>query len=100
MPVAVVEATVMVMVELPAPVIDVGLKLTVTPVGCPEADSVIVPLNPPTTALVIVEVPALPCDTETELGEADRLKLGGTVTVKLRVVISDVLPEVPVTVIV
>ena len=52
--------TVMVIVELPAPVIEVGLNATVTPLGCPVADRVMVPLKPPVTALVMVEFPALP----------------------------------------
>lgn len=51
------EATVMVIVEVPAPVIEVGLKATVTPVGCPLADKVIAPSNPPVTELVMVELP-------------------------------------------
>lgn len=72
---AVDEPTVIVMVELPAPVIELGLKPTVTPLGCPLALSEIVPLNPPVTELLMVDVPELPCTTETELGEADRLKL-------------------------
>ena len=59
-PVAVEEATVIVRVELPAPVIEVGLKLTVTPVGWPVADKLMTPLNPPVTVLVIVEWPELP----------------------------------------
>lgn len=75
-PVAVDEATVIVMVEVPAPVMAVGLKPTVTPVGCPVADKEMAELNPPVTVLVIVEVPELPCTTETEAGEAERLKPG------------------------
>lgn len=77
-PVAVVEATAIVIVEVPAPgaAIDVGLKVTVTPVGWPLADNATAELKPPETELVIVEVPLLPCTTETEPGEADRLKLG------------------------
>ena len=70
------EPTVMLIAELPAPVIDVGLKLTVTPAGCPEALSTTGVLNPPVTELVMVELPALPCTTETDDGEADRLKPG------------------------
>jgi len=69
-------ATVIVMVEVPAPVIDVGLKLTVTPVGWPLADKEIAESNPPVTVLVMVEVPTLPCATVTEVGEAERLKPG------------------------
>lgn len=66
----------MFMVELPAPLIDDGLKLTVTPEGCPEADKPIAELNPPLTVLVIVELPLLPCAIDTEPGEAERLKSG------------------------
>ena len=92
------EGTIIVMDEVPAPVIEVGLKLTVTPVGWPDACKPITPLNPPVTALVIVELPCLPCCTETEVGEADRLKLGA-VTVRETVVVCVEAPDaVPVTV--
>ncbi len=52
-------ATVMVIVELPAPGAGIvcGLKLTVTPEGRPEADSVMSALNPPLIAVVMVEFP-------------------------------------------
>ncbi len=53
-------ATVMVIVEEPAAVMDVGLKVTVTPAGWPEADKEMAELNPPVGVLVIVEVPGLP----------------------------------------
>jgi len=58
----VVEATVMVMVEVPEPgaAMEVGLKPTVTPVGWPVADKAIAELKPPETVVVIVEVPLLP----------------------------------------
>jgi hypothetical protein len=74
--VAVDEAMVIVMVEVPAPVIEVGLKPIVTPVGWPLADNEMVELKPPVTALVIFEVPELACATETEAGEAERMKPG------------------------
>ena len=47
------------MVELPEPGagMGLGLKLTVVPDGMPEADSVIAPLKPPLTVVVIVDVP-------------------------------------------
>ena len=48
-PGAVDEATVIVMVEVPAPVIEVGLKLTVTPVGWPLADKETAESKPPVT---------------------------------------------------
>lgn len=77
-PVAVVEATVMVMFEEPEPgaAMDVGLKPTVTPVGWPFAVKATAESKPPETAVVIVDVPPLPCTTETEVGEAEMVKLG------------------------
>ena len=72
-PAATVDPTDIVMVELPAPVIEVGLKVTVTPEGWPLALKAMVPLNPPVTVLVMVELPELPCTTETDDGEAERL---------------------------
>jgi hypothetical protein len=75
-PMTVDEATAIVMVEVPAPVIEVGLKLTVTPVGWPVADKVMAELKPPVTVLLMVEFPELPCATGTEAGEPERLKPG------------------------
>ena len=66
MPVTVDEATFIVRVELPAPLMEVGLKLTVTPAGWPLAVNEIAELNPPVTVLVIVDFPEPPCTTETE----------------------------------
>ena len=48
-PEAVEEATVIVMVEVPDPVTEDGLKPIVTPVGCPEADKATAESNPPLT---------------------------------------------------
>ena len=73
---AVEAATVIVIVEVPAPVIDPGLKPTVTPVGWPVADSEMAESKPPVTVLVIVEPPELPCATETDEGDAERLNPG------------------------
>jgi len=75
-PAATDAATVSVMVEVPAPVIELGLKFMVTPVGCPVALKEMAELNPPATELVMAELPELPCATVTEDGEADKLKLG------------------------
>jgi hypothetical protein len=50
----------MVMVEVPVPVIDVGLKVTVTPAGWPLADSTTGVLKPPVVVLAMVEVPEEP----------------------------------------
>jgi len=77
-PVAVVDATAKVIVELPEPgaAIDVGLKLTVTPVGWPDADKATAELKPSNTVVVTVDVPLLPCITDTELGDAEMVKVG------------------------
>ncbi len=98
----VVEATAMVIVDVPEPgaAMDAGLKLTVTPVGWPLALKATAESKPPETVVVIVDVPLLPCTTETEVGEAEIVKLGlaVAVTVSETLVVSVVLPEVPVTV--
>ena len=67
---AVDDAAVMVIFEVPAPVIEVGLKLTVTPVGWPVADKEMAESKPFSTVLVIVEVAEPPCCRPTEGGEA------------------------------
>jgi len=98
-PVAVDGSTVIVIFDVPAPVMEVGLKATVTPVGWPLADNVTAELKPPETVEVIVDFPDLPRTTDTELGEAERLKPGGVpVTVRETMVVWMVLPAVPVTV--
>ena len=100
-PVPVVEAAVSVMVDDPAPgaLIDVGLKLAVTPFGMPDADNVIVELKPPETVVVMVAVPLDPGETETEEVGAEIEKAGGAVTVKVTVAVCVTPPSVPVTVI-
>ena len=52
------------------------MKLTVTPLGWPVADNVIAELKPFKAVVVIVDMPELPCATETEDGEALMLKSG------------------------
>jgi hypothetical protein len=61
-PVAAVEATVSVSVDEPEPgaAMDVGLNAAVTPEGSPDADRAIAALNPPETAVVMVDLPVLP----------------------------------------
>jgi len=95
------EATAMVMVEDPEPGagIGLGLKDTVTPLGWPEADSVIAASNPPETVVVIVDVPLEPGATETEPGVGEMLKPGPEVTVKVTVVVCVTESPIPVTVI-
>ena len=97
-PVAAVLLTVMVMLELPAPVIELGLKLTVTPLPA-EADSEIGELKPPVTAVVTVTLPELRLAMLIDVGEALMEKPAVVlVTVNETVVVSTVLPAVPVTV--
>ena len=75
-PVAVDDPTVIVMIEVPAALIVAGLKLTVNPVGRPDADRLIGELKPPVAVLVMVKVPELPCTTMDEVGDAERKKPG------------------------
>ena len=91
--------TVMVMVDVPAPVIDVGLKLTVTLVPVTEPDSAIAEPKPPLTVVVMVTLPVFPRATESEVGDAAMVKFGvAPVMVRETVVVATVLPEVPLTV--
>ena len=92
----------MVMVELPEPgaAIDAGAKLTVTPAGCPVADKATAELNPPETAVLMVDLPVSPF-TVTEAGVAEMVKsaVPGAVTVNVTVVVCVTPPPIPVTVI-
>jgi hypothetical protein len=102
-PVAVEEATAIVIVEEPEPgaAIEAGLNETVTPEGCPEADRATALLKPPETVVVIVELPEFPCCTETDVGEAAIVKFGvaAGVTVRETDVVWVTPPPVPVIVI-
>ncbi len=80
---------------------ELGLKLTVTLLGWPVADKAMAELKPPEMVVVIVEWPEFPGSTVIDVGDALMVKLGVVpVTVRETVVVSLVLPEVPVTVIV
>lgn len=72
------EATARVAVDVPEPgtAIDAGLKLTVTPVGAPDAVRAMADSKPPLTAVVTVDVPLLPTTTLTAVGEAAIVKAG------------------------
>jgi hypothetical protein len=92
-PVAVAAAVnVNVLVDVPG----FGLKLAVTPLGRPEAENVTLPLNPFVGVIVTVLVPLVPWTSVKLPGDAEMLKLGTAVTVRLIVVVWVMLPDVPV----
>jgi hypothetical protein len=99
-PVAVLESTVNVAVEVPLPgaAIDAGLKPTVTPAGAPLAERLTAALNPFNAVVVTVEVPELPWPTLTG-EEAEMLKSAGGVTVRFTVAVCVIPPPMPVMVI-
>ena len=66
-------------VELPAPVIEVGLKLMVTPDGWPVVDNAIAESKPLIAVLVIVKVEEPPCSTETAPEDAVRPNPGALI---------------------
>lgn len=70
------DPTVMDMLEVPAPVMEAGLKAMVTPEGSPDAVSAMAESKPPVTVLVMVVDPSLPGAMETDEGEAEMLKPG------------------------
>ena len=92
-PAATVEATAIVMVELPDPgaEIEVGLNPTVVPDGTPEADRLIELLKPLLMLVVIVDAPWLPWVIVRLDGEAAIVKLPLAVTVS--VVVPDIDPD-------
>ena len=89
------EVPVMVTVAVPVVAVELAVRLSVlvlvvgfvlnvavTPLGKPDAASVTLPENPPTSVTVIVLVPAAPpWVIDTLLGDADRVKLGVEVPV-------------------
>jgi hypothetical protein len=70
-----------------------GLNDAVTPVGKPDAVKTTVPPKPPTGLTVIAAVPTPPAATLTLEGEDPRLNPGAGVTVKLRGVVAETLPD-------
>ena len=94
--------TVMVIVDDPPPAaIDAGLKLTVVPPGCPDADSAIGALSVPVTAALMVTVFELPREMLNDVGDApiEKSPVAAEVTVSVTFTVSGVpLEGVPVTV--
>ena len=79
------------------PEIVAGENLTVTPLGAPEEDSVMVESNPPEGVAVTLSVALPPGATVTDVLDRLRLKLPCVLVVTVRVTVVDliVLPEVP-----
>lgn len=78
-------------------VLAVGLvaKAAVTPLGSPAAASDTLPVNPPAPTTEMLLFPLLPWVIDKLDGDAERVKLGGTVTLSLTVADAFRLPEVP-----
>ena len=95
--------TAIVIVDVPPPgaAIVLGLKLTVVPVGAPEADNPTALLKPPPIVVVMVDVPCVPCTTFSAAGFAFTVRLGccEPVTVSVTVAVCCIPPPAPVTVI-
>src|SRR2546427_372162 len=70
-----------------------GLNDAVTPLGRPDADKLTLPLKPFCGVTVMVLAPPAPWVMLRLLGDAERVKLGGGVTVKERVVPCDKPPS-------
>src|SRR5579862_379992 len=100
LPIAALLLTANVTVELPLPgaAIMPGLRLTVTPLGTPEADRLIELLNPFRMAVETIELPWLPCVMVSDEGNADRLNVPPGKTVTATLVLCWVVPSLPVTV--
>lgn len=98
--------TLTVIVELPLPVppaglIDLGLKLMATPLSGTDPDREIAEREPLVTVAMIVDEPELPLEMVSDVGDALIVKAGAAEgTVSVTVVVSMMLPEVPVTVMV
>jgi hypothetical protein len=74
--VPVVAVALAVSVSTLVPVVGFVPNAAVTPLGRPDAASVTLPVNPPTSVTVMVLVPLLPCVTDRLLGESESVKLG------------------------
>src|SRR5689334_14755763 len=73
-----------------------GLNEAITPPGRPEAERLMVPLNPPWRATVIVLVPLEPCGTVSPVGAAEIAKLPWGFTMREIATVLVKLPDVPV----
>ncbi len=83
--------------ELPVPVIELGLNVAVTPEGNPDADKLTGELNPQKVVFEIIDQGLLPRVTPRRLGVALIMKLPAVaaVTVSVSLVDCTMLPLVP-----
>ena len=100
-PVGAFLATVRVKCDVPEPVMELGLKLPVTPDGMPVADKVTAEAKPPATVNVTTANPLWPRSRSPDVGETEMLKepVVAAVTVSETVAVCVIPPSVPVTVI-
>src|ERR1700690_1981355 len=66
--------TVKVALPLPGTTTELGVKVTASPLPCPEADRVIAESKLPERLVITVEVPELFRATDNDVGEAERMK--------------------------
>jgi hypothetical protein len=98
-PVAALLPIVIFIVEVPAPVMEVGVKVIVLAEPSPVADNVMAESKPPVTVEVMVTEPEALRSMVIDVGEALMLKPDAVaVMVRETLVVSTVLPDVPVTV--
>ena len=76
------------------------LKDAVTPLGIPDAASVTLPVNPPTSVTVIVSVTLFPWTTDSVGAEGVSVNPVLVATVRVTVVVAVIAPDVPVMVMV
>lgn len=100
-PVVALLLSLMVIVEVPGPGTDEGLKVMVVPLAPPDAVRLTALLNPPVPVMVTVTVPELFLGTLSDVGLAlIENPVVELVTLSVTVVVSVVEPAVPVTVMV
>jgi hypothetical protein len=94
--------TLTVIVDVPDPgaAMELGLKVTVWALPCPEADKAIAELKLPETAVVMVALPDAFLATVIEAGEAETVKPAGAVAVTVSETVAVCVRPPPVPVIV
>lgn len=91
-----VDAQLDVSVSTLLPAVALGLNAAVIPLGRPDADRVTLPENPPASVTVIVSVALLPGVTVRAVAVGVSVKLPPLDTVRVKVVVAVMVPEVPV----